>query len=89
MAANGRSSCSGLLLTALLAAMLLPGEFAAGTLRRLLSRLLSLARVRDVQSAKEANQSQFKRSAVCKWLFTALICSGLLQRVRSLNGCIQ
>lgn len=73
MAADGRSSCSGLLLTALLAAMLLPGEFTAGTLNgccRFCYR--SLARVCDVQSAKGANQSQFKRTDVCKWLSTVI-----------------
>lgn len=43
MAANGRSSGSGLRLTALLAVMLLPGEFT-----------FTFARMCDVSSAKEA-----------------------------------
>lgn len=72
MAADGRSSCSGLLLTALLAAVLLPGEFTAGTLNgccRFCYRSLACVMC---SLAKGANQSQFKRSDVCKWLSTVI-----------------
>lgn len=77
MAADGRSSCSGLLLTALMAVMLLPGEFTAGALNgccRVCYRSLACVTC----SLQKGQTSRSLRGVTCaNGYLQLLICSSL------------